>query len=75
MFGLFAIIYIPFMLLRVAWMGFRVIGMVLMMLARIALNNQQRKQQRNAGQIQHVRIKMRRDRYPTFNNGKTKVFL
>ena len=77
MFGIFALIYIPFMLFRVVFMMLRGIGIILFVLARIALRNQQRKQQRNTtGQIQHVRIKLRRNQYPTFGaNGKTKIFI
>jgi hypothetical protein len=73
--GLFILIYLPFLLVRAAFMVLRALGIILMLLARFALRNQQRKQQRNAGQIQHVRIKLRRQQYPTFNNGKSKVFI
>jgi len=76
MFGIFALIYIPFMLFRVVFMMLRGIGIILFVLARIALNNQQRKQRNTSGQVQHVRIKLRRNQYPTFGaNGKTKIFI
>jgi hypothetical protein len=46
--ALFAMIYIPIILLRVVWMLFRIVGRVLAMLARTAIRNQQRKAMRPA---------------------------
>ncbi len=75
MFGLFALIYIPYMLIRVAFMVLRAIGMVLVFLARIALNAQKRRQLKRGQEMQHVRIKVRKQRYPTFGDNKTKIFI
>jgi hypothetical protein len=46
--GIFALIYIPFILLRVTFGVFRIIGRILFLLARAAMRNQQRKTMRPA---------------------------
>jgi hypothetical protein len=59
--AIFALFYIPFILLRVVFMLFRMVGRVLAILARTAIHNQQAKANRQA------KRKMRTVSYPTIN--------